>query len=90
MKKDDAMKVLGALPVGNYAVDLFYKYEWQHVFDRSTELFESTGFGDVCFLNDWDEGQEDVCIERIIDIDLAMKREPFEVSINDLIKKAGV
>lgn len=63
-------KRLDREPRNDYIVRLAYKYNWEKEYTVSNEILEYDGEHDYyIWLNDWDEGQQDVKVLGYICID---------------------
>lgn len=68
MKKEDFNKYLLTLPDGLYVMRLKCKYDFEKVYDNSIEVCEISA-PDIVWFNDWDEGQQDVEIDIIVNLE---------------------
>lgn len=57
------------LKPGTYVAILYYKYRHDDRYNASKEVFEHTGT-DICWFNDWWEGQEDIILVATYDIEM--------------------
>lgn len=62
--------------VSNYIVRIGYKYDYEkeYVIDNEYLFWDN---GDYTWLNDWDEGQDDVILKGIISIDHVFDFNPY-------------
>lgn len=68
MKKEEFIKYLNKLPDGLYVMRLKYKYDFETVYDVSIEVCEIS-YPNIVWFNDWDEGQQDVEIGIIVNLE---------------------
>lgn len=70
MTLEQFFKKLDTLPRNDYIVLLAYKYDWEKEYMVSNEILEYYGTRDeYVWLNDWNEGQQDVKVLGFINVD---------------------
>jgi hypothetical protein len=68
MKYNDFLNKLDDMMLGEYIVEVHYKYSYEDAFTVSNEILTIEADG-ITWLNDWWEGQEDVFIGGFIRVD---------------------
>lgn len=81
MKYNDFLNKLDNMMLGDYIVEVHYKYSFEDVWTVSNEILTISVDG-IEWLNDWYEGQEDIEVLGIISVDAI--EVPY---LDDLLKK---
>lgn len=74
MPLEDFFNMLNDMPIEPYIVTLEYKYDHEDTYTIENQILDVDVSGDYVWLNDWNEGQEDVKVFGFIALSNVLTR----------------